>query len=52
MHALLGNNRILVVIGGGVFLIVAASLMARVEDRAGYSTAPATASEAASPCEL
>jgi maltose/moltooligosaccharide transporter len=35
MNALLGGNRRLAVIGGGVFLIVAASLMARVEDGAG-----------------
>jgi len=35
MNALLGNNRLLALIGGGVFLMVAAGLMSRVEDRVG-----------------
>jgi len=34
MNTLLGNNRLLAVIGGGVFLIVAAALTARVRDAA------------------
>ena len=35
MNTLLGNNRLLAVIGGGVFLIVAAILTMQVRDGAG-----------------
>jgi maltose/moltooligosaccharide transporter len=38
MNALLGNNRLLAVIAGGVFLMVAAGLMSRVEDRSGSAS--------------
>lgn len=34
MNTRLGNNRLLAVIGGGVFLIVAAILVSRVRDTA------------------
>jgi maltose/moltooligosaccharide transporter len=38
MNTLLGNNRLLAVIGGGVFLIVAAILVSRVRDTAAPET--------------
>jgi maltose/moltooligosaccharide transporter len=38
MSTLLGNNRLLAVIGGGVFLIVAAILVSRVRDTAAPET--------------
>jgi hypothetical protein len=34
MNAVLGNNRLLAVIGGGLFLILAAILVARVRETA------------------
>ena len=34
MNTLLGNNRLLAVVGGGVFLIVAAALVSRVQESA------------------
>ena len=34
MNTLLGNNRLLAVIGGGLFLIIAAMLVSRVRDNA------------------
>jgi len=40
MNALLGNNRLLAVIGGGFFLILAAALVARVGDASAPEASP------------
>ena len=45
MNTLLGNNRLLAVIGGGLFLIIAAILVSRVRDTRGSGGNGATSLE-------
>ena len=44
MSHLLNNNRVLAVMAGGVFMILAAALMSRVRDITAEQMAPASAS--------